>query len=70
MNLPYLAEIIRQRTDNIYVTIIHYTMNNIDKLIKTVPGLTLDQQFDLINKPKQTGMRLHTKRPGSMPFTF
>jgi len=70
MNLPYLAEIIRQRTDNIYVTIIHYTMNNIDKLIKTVPGLTLDQQFDLINKPKQTGMRLHTKRPGAMPFTF
>jgi len=45
-------------------------MNDIDKLIKTVPGLTLDQQFDLINKPKQTGMRLHTKRPGAMPFTF
>jgi hypothetical protein len=45
-------------------------MKDIDKLIETVPGLTLDEQFELINEPKQTGMRLHTKRPGSMPFTF
>ena len=45
-------------------------MNDIDKLIETVPGLTLDEQFELINEPKQTGIRLHTKRLGSMPFTF
>ena len=42
----------------------------LDKLINNVPGSTLDEQFELINEPKQTGMRLHTKRPGSMPFTF
>ena len=52
-------------------------MKDIDKLIETVhikPDLNildeLLEQFELINEPKQTGMRLHTKRPGSMPFTF
>jgi len=52
-------------------------MNDIDKLIDTVPGLTLDEQFELINQELflwdseiASGMRLHTKRPGSMPFTF
>ena len=45
-------------------------MNDIDKLIETVPGLTLDEQFELINDTKPQEMRLHKKRPGSMPFTF
>ncbi len=45
-------------------------MNDIDKLIETVPSLTLDEQFELINEPKQTGMRLHTKLPGSTPYMF
>jgi len=44
----------------------------LDKLINNVPGSTLDEQFELINEATRFhgGMRLHTKRPGSMPFTF
>ena len=45
-------------------------MKDIDKLIETVPGLTLDEQFALINESKSTGYTLHLKRPGTPVFTF